>query len=66
MAAKKVTQVTGFLKDRLWKDQTNEAHGQIIMRFENGAVANPHKVARMSLPMPCHWRIRHQRRPLNG
>ncbi len=56
MAGRKVTQVTGFLQKKVWMDQTNEDHGQIVMRFDNGAAAELTQSNIAMLPMP-KWRI---------
>jgi len=51
-----VTQVTGFLQNLVWDEFTNEDHGQIIMRFDNGAAAELVQSSINSLPIP-RWRI---------
>lgn len=56
MPGRNVTQVTGALHRLVWTDTTNEDHGQIVMRFDNGAVAELTQSALMAVPMP-RWRI---------
>ncbi len=56
MAPHKVTQVTGTLHHLVWNEQTNEDHGQILMRFDNGATAELTQSQLMSVPIP-KWRI---------
>ena len=52
----KVTQVTGFLQKKVWLDQTNEDHGQIIIRFDDGCAAELTQSNISGVPMP-RWRI---------
>jgi predicted dehydrogenase len=52
----RVVQVTGFLQKSVWMDQTNEDHGKIIMRFDNGAEAELTQSTISAAPMP-RWRI---------
>ena len=49
-SGKKVTQVTG------WFDQTNEDHGKIIVRFEDGSSAELTQSTITAVPQP-RWRI---------
>jgi predicted dehydrogenase len=56
MHGQKVTQVTGFMQRRVWKEATNEDHGHIIMRFDSGAEAELTQSATTSIHMP-RWRI---------
>ena len=56
MAGHEVTQVTGFLQKLVWHDCTNEDHGQIIMRFDNGASAELVQSTINSIGVP-RWRI---------
>jgi len=36
----KITQIIGDFQKRVWHSITNEDHGQVIMRFENGVIAD--------------------------
>jgi scyllo-inositol 2-dehydrogenase (NADP+) len=56
MGGHKVTQVTGALHHLVWTERTNEDHGQLTMRFDNGATAEMTQSRLMSVPMP-RWRI---------
>jgi len=55
-AGKSVTQVTGFLQKSVWLDQTLEDHGQAIIRFDDGSVAELTQSHIMAVPQP-RWRI---------
>ena len=52
----KVTQVTGFLQHLVWTEATNEDHGQIVIRFDDGCAAELTQSSISSVPMP-RWRI---------
>ncbi|HEY3329373.1 MAG TPA: Gfo/Idh/MocA family oxidoreductase [Capsulimonadaceae bacterium] len=56
MAPHKVTQVTGFLQKSVWSEATIEDHGQIIVRFDNGAAAELTQSTICSIGQP-KWRI---------
>ena len=56
MPGRKVIHVTGALHHLVWTDQTNEDHGQILIRFDNGATAELTQSRLMAVPMP-RWRI---------
>jgi predicted dehydrogenase len=55
-AGKSVTHVTGFLQKKVWMDQTNEDHGQIIIRFDDGSAAELTQSSIQAVPQP-RWRI---------
>ncbi|MDR3709927.1 MAG: Gfo/Idh/MocA family oxidoreductase [Capsulimonadaceae bacterium] len=55
-SGRKITQVTGFLHKRVWHEVTNEDHGQIIIRFDNGSTAQLTQSTIDSAPGP-RWRI---------
>jgi scyllo-inositol 2-dehydrogenase (NADP+) len=55
-AGKKLVHVTGFLQKKVWMDQTNEDHGQIIMGFDDGSVAELTQSSLQAVPQP-RWRI---------
>jgi predicted dehydrogenase len=56
MAGHKATQVTGFLQKKMWTEATIEDHGQIIIRFDNGAAAELTQSTICSVGQP-KWRI---------
>ncbi|NLF01094.1 MAG: Gfo/Idh/MocA family oxidoreductase [Anaerolineales bacterium] len=40
LAGGKITQVMGDFQKRMWHSVTNEDHGQVVIRFDNGVVAD--------------------------
>lgn len=56
MHGHEVTQVMGFLQKLVWTGCTNEDHGQIIIRFDNGASAQLTQSSINSIPT-ARWRI---------
>ncbi len=52
----RVTQVMGDFQKRVWNSVTNEDHGQVYMRFENGVTADYWVSSIAALPRP-KWLI---------
>ncbi len=52
----KVTQVWGDLQKRVWHSVTNEDHGQVCLRFENGVTAD-FMISHIAASKRPKWRI---------
>ncbi|MCX7795375.1 MAG: ThuA domain-containing protein [bacterium] len=56
LVSSKITQITGDFQKRMWHAVTNEDHGEVFIRFENGVTADFMVSNISAIPRP-KWRI---------